>query len=124
MHNGLMRGINEDTWAAAGQGLERSVQIARGQWRREEQGGAVRSAGWWESVTVTLSPSATSSRPASLLRRALGSAVDVIVPSIAEAAAASAWQFLDRRRMPRAALAPLQRRLIAGARALPAAKDR
>jgi len=43
----------------AGQGrwLKR-VQVARGYWRCQEQAGAVRSAGWWESATVTWSPAA------------------------------------------------------------------
>ena len=36
-------------------GLERRVQFARGQWWREEDAGAIRSAGWWESVTITWS---------------------------------------------------------------------
>jgi hypothetical protein len=42
---------------------ERQVQFSRGHWRRED--GAIRSAGWWETVTVVASPGARpQSRPA------------------------------------------------------------
>jgi hypothetical protein len=114
-----MRRGEENSWAAGAMRLEQCVQLARGQWRRDEQGGAVRSEGWWESVTVTVAPAAASGRSPSLLHRALASAVDAIAPALAEALAASAWQVLDRRLGPRAGLAPIRGRLSAGARGLP-----
>lgn len=113
-----MRGVNgrrarENPW------LEQQVQFARGHWRREEQAGAVRSAGWWESVTVTLSPAAAAARPPSLLRRAAAVAADAIVPSLAELAAAGAQHLLDRWRVTRALRQPARRQLPAAVRALP-----
>jgi len=119
-----MRGGKEHT-RAAGPRLEQRVQFARGHWHREDQAGATRSAGWWESVTVTLSPAAAPSRPPSLVQRALATAVDTIVPALAEAAVASGWRLLDQRRRARAVLPSLRRQLPAGGRALPRpARDR
>ena len=61
-----MRGSKVMPAHLAGQGRWRKrVQVARGHWRRQAQASAVRSAGWWESVTVTWSPAAAraSGRP-------------------------------------------------------------
>jgi hypothetical protein len=105
----------------AGQGhwLER-VQVARGHWRRDEQGGAIRSAGWWESVTVTWSPVATAPRRSSLVHRALATALETIGPPAAELAAATAWRLLDRKHgTPAVARSPRRRQLPGAARALP-----
>jgi hypothetical protein len=96
--------------------LERQVQFSRGHWRREDAAGAVRSAGWWEAVTVTWSPAAVPERRAPLWHRALGAAVDTIAPSVAALAAAGARHLLERQR----SLAPPARaQLPATARALP-----
>jgi hypothetical protein len=114
-----MRSDKESSRVAGGVPLEQRIQFARGHWRRDEQAGAIRSAGWWESVTVTLSPAGAPTRTPSLLHRALAGAVDTIVPALADAVAARAMQLMDHRSGARAALTPLRRRLPASPRALP-----
>ena len=99
------------------------MQVARGAWQRDEQGGAIRSAGWWESVTVTWSPVAAPDRPAPLLRRALANAVDALTPSLVELMAAGARRLLDRRHGPRVVLPSSRRQLPAATRALPPSGD-
>jgi hypothetical protein len=103
--------------------LQQRVQFSRGHWRREEESGAVRSAGWWETVSVTWSPAATPGHRPPLWHRALASAVDTITPAItpviAELAVASARRWLERQRGPRLALPSARRQLPAPARALP-----
>ena len=93
------------------------MQFSRGHWRREE--GAVRSAGWWESVTVTWSPGPAPGRSSAPLRRALAAAADAIAPAIVELAAATAVRVIERQRRSRPALASPRRRLPAMVRALP-----
>ena len=45
------------------QGLwQHQVQLARGHWRHEDAAGAIRSAGWRESVTVIWSPALAPDR--------------------------------------------------------------
>jgi hypothetical protein len=100
MHNVGMRATHH--------ALERRVQFSRGHWRRDEASGAV-STGWWESVTVTLSPA--ERRPA-LLHRALASAVDTIVPVLPGLMAGGARHLIERRAGRRAAL-PRSRRVMA-----------
>src|ERR1700756_6024546 len=85
-HNVGMRHSSDHPPPYENQGLWRQqVQLARGHWRREEAAGTVRSAGWWESVTVTWAPAPASEhrppehRPA-VLQRAFAAAADVIVP--------------------------------------------
>lgn len=103
--------------------LEQRVQFARGHWRREEESGAVRSAGWWEAVTVTWSPAATPGHRPRLWHRALATAVDTMTPAItpviAELAVAGARRWLERQRGARMVLASSRRQLPAAARALP-----
>jgi hypothetical protein len=99
--------------------LEQQVQLSRGQWRREEADGAIRSTGWWEAVTVTWSPAATPGRRSPLWHRALAAAVDTVVPVVAEVVAARARYLLDRQRGTRAVVASSRRRLPRAARALP-----
>ena len=93
------------------------MQFSRGHWRREE--GAVRSAGWWESVTVTWSPAPAPGRSPAPLRRALAAAADAIAPAIVELAAATTVRLIERQRRSRPALPPPRRRLPPMARALP-----
>lgn len=96
------------------------MQLSRGQWRRDEADGAIRSAGWWEAVTVTWSPAAVTGHRSRLWHRTVAAVVDAIAPSVAELVAAGAWQLLDRQRGTRVA-GPLSRRqLPRAARALPA----
>jgi hypothetical protein len=105
--------------ADQGRWLER-VQVARGHWRLDEQAGAIRSAGWWESVTVTWSPTATPPRRSPLLHRALATALETIGPQAAELVAATAWRLLDRRHGTQAVVpSPRRRQLPGTARALP-----
>jgi hypothetical protein len=76
---------------------QRQVQLSRGHWRREDAAGAIRSAGWWESVTVTWSPAPAPRRRPAVLQRALATAADMIAPVLADVAAASTRRLLDRR---------------------------
>jgi hypothetical protein len=103
--------------------LQQRVEFARGHWRREEESGAVRSAGWWEAVSVTWSPAGTPGHRPRLWHRALATAVDTITPAItpviAELVVASARHLLERQRGLRTALPSPRRQLPAPARALP-----
>jgi hypothetical protein len=110
-----MRGSKVMPAHLAGQGrwLER-VQVARGHWRREEQAGAIRSSGWWESVTVTWSPAAAPLSRSPWLHRALATALETLGPPAAELMAATAWRLLDRRHGTRAVvLSPRRQHLPA-----------
>jgi hypothetical protein len=120
-NNGVMRGNSGHRRGHASQRLwlEQRVQLSRGQWRREEAGGAIRSAGWWEAVTVTWSPATAAGRRPSLWHRALAAAVDTIAPSVAELMAASARHLLERQRGTRVIVRSSRRQLPTTARALP-----
>ena len=85
----LLRG-NHGLW-------QQQVQLARGHWRREDAAGAIRSAGWWESVTVTWSLAPAPDRRPALLQRTLEAAADVIAPVLADAAITSTRRLLQRR---------------------------
>lgn len=121
MHNVDMRGAQDRLRTRGSQGLwqEQRVQFARGHWRREERMGAVRSAGWWESVTVTWSSEPASESRSPLWRRALAAAADAIAPSITELVTARAARLLGRQRGTRAALPSSRRQLPGIARELP-----
>jgi hypothetical protein len=99
--------------------LKQQVQLSRGHWRRDEADGAIRSAGWWEAVTVTWSPAATPGHHPRLWHRALAAAVDTIAPSVAELVAASARHLLERQRGTRLVVHSSRRQLPGAARALP-----
>jgi hypothetical protein len=75
----------------------RQVQLSRGHWRREEASGAIRSAGWWESVTITWSPAPAPWRRPAVLQRALTAAADVVAPLLADVAVATTRRMLHRR---------------------------
>ena len=64
MHNVVMRGAKDQprTRGSHRLWLEQHVQLSRGHWRREEGAGAIRSAGWRESVTVTWLSTTTPER--------------------------------------------------------------
>jgi hypothetical protein len=122
VHNVVMRDAHDHGRAGQSQvfWLARRVQLSRGQWSRYEQAGAIRSAGWWESVTVTWSPTAPPEHPPPLLRRALAAAFDTTAPLIAEALAAGARRLLEHRPRGRTEIATSRRRqLPTAARALP-----
>jgi hypothetical protein len=95
------------------------VQLARGHWRREDAAGAIRSAGWWESVTVTWSPAPAPGRRPAVLQRVLAAAADVIAPVLADVAVASTKRVLDRRHRARPVGSLVRRQLVAAARELP-----
>jgi hypothetical protein len=97
-----------------GDNRRQQVQLSRGHWRREDAAGAVRTTGWWESVTVTWSPASGSERQQDVLQRALAAAADAIAPLLADVAAASARRLLQRRRH-RLLVASLWRRQLASA---------
>jgi hypothetical protein len=117
-----MRGTSGQPGAHGSQWLrlEQRVQFARGQWQREE--GAVRSAGWWEAVTVTWSSAAAPEQRPRLWHRALAAAVDTIAPSVAELAVTGTRRLLERQ--TRAVLSSARRQLPATAKALPRAAVR
>jgi hypothetical protein len=102
------------------QGLwQQQVQLSRGHWRREDATGAIRSAGWWESVTVTWSPAAPPDRRLALLQRMLEAAADMIAPVLADVAVTSARRLLQRRNHRLLAASLLRRPLVSAARELP-----
>jgi len=81
MHNVVMRGAKDQprTRGSHRLWLEQHVQLSRGHWRREEGAGAIRSAGWRESVTVTwLSITTPERRPRCCT--ALATGFDTIAP--------------------------------------------
>ena len=101
------------------QGLWQQVQLSRGHWRREDAAGAIRSAGWWESVTVTWSPAPAPDRRPAMLQRALAAAADIIGPVLAEVAVTSTRRLLQRRDHKRLVASLLRRQLVSAARELP-----
>jgi hypothetical protein len=100
---------------------QQQVQLARGHWRREDAAGAIRSAGWWESVTVTWSPAPAPDRRPAVLQRALAAAADMIAPVLADVAVTSARRVLQRRHHRLVVASLLRRRLVSAARELPRA---
>jgi hypothetical protein len=119
-HNGDMRDASGHSLPPESQRLWRQqVQLSRGHWRREDAAGAIRSAGWWESVTVTWSPAPTAERQPAMLQRALAAAADVIVPVLADVAVASTRRLLDPRRRMHPVTSALRRQLASVVRELP-----
>src|SRR5579875_3486613 len=126
-HNVAMRGASDRHRSdrhriPEGQGLRRQqVRLSRGHWR-EEGPGAIRSAGWWESVTVTWSsapgPERPERRPAAL-QRALAATADMIAPLLTDIAVTSARRLLAGRHRARPPLSLSWRRLPSAARELP-----
>jgi len=97
-HNGHMRDASGYSLPRDNQGLwQHQVQVSRGHWRREDSAGAIRSAGWWESVTVTWSPTPAPDRRPAVLQRALAAAADLIAPVLADIAVTSTRRLLQRR---------------------------
>jgi len=96
MHSVVRRGAKDQprTRGSYRLWLEQHVQLARGHWRREEGAGAIRSAGWRESVTVTwLSTTTPERRPRCCTRT--GDHLRHDRPLIAELTAATAWRSLE-----------------------------
>lgn len=105
-------GDNQELW-------QPRVQLSRGHWRREDAAGAIRSAGWWESVTVTWSPAPVRDRRAAVLQRALAAAADMIAPMLADVAVTSTRRLLQRRHHRLLVASLLRRQLAPVVRELP-----
>ena len=120
-HNGPMRDASGHSLPGDNQGLwQQQVQLSRGHWRRDDAAGAIRSAGWWESVTVTWSLAPAPDRRPAVLQRALAAAADMIAPVLADAAVTSTRRLLQRRYQGRLAASLLRRQLlVSAARELP-----
>jgi hypothetical protein len=102
------------------QGLwQQQMQLSWGHWRRQDAAGAIRSAGWWESVTVTWSPAPAPDRRPAVLRRTLEAAAGMIAPVVADVAVTSARRLLQRRNHRLLAASLLRRQLASAARKPP-----
>ena len=101
------------------QGLWQQVQLSRGHWRREDVAGAIRSAGWWESVTVTWSPAPAPDRRPAVLQRALAAAADMIAPVLADVAITSIRHLMQPRHRGFPVVSVLRRQLDSASRELP-----
>jgi hypothetical protein len=115
-----MQDASARTLLRDGQGLwQQQVQLSRGHWRRADAAGAIRSVGWWESVTVTWPPAPAPDRRPTVLQRTLEAAAGMIAPVLADAAVTSARRLLQRRnhRLPAAPL--LRRQPVSAAWELP-----
>jgi hypothetical protein len=95
------------------------VQLSRGHWRREDAAGAISSAGWWESVTMTWSPAPAPDRRPAILPRVLAVAADTIAPVLAEIAVISTRRLLQRRDHRRLVASLLPRQPVPAVRELP-----
>lgn len=119
-HNVPMRDASGHSLPGDNQGLwQQQVQLSRGHWRREDAAGAIRSAGWWESVTVTWSPAPAPDRRPAVLQRALAAAADMIAPVLADVAVTSARRLLQRRHHRLLVASLLRRQLVSAGRGLP-----
>jgi hypothetical protein len=104
------------------QGLwPRQVHLSRGHWQREDAAGAIRSEGWWESVTVTWSPAPAPDRRPAVLPRALTAAAGMIAPVLADVAVTSTRRLLQRRDHRRLVASLLRRQPVSAGRELPRA---
>jgi hypothetical protein len=97
MHNAYMHDASGGSLPHDSQRLWQQVQLSRRHWRHQDASGAIRSAGWWESVTVTWSPAPAPDRRPAVLRRTLEAAADMIAPVLADVAVTSARRLLHRR---------------------------
>jgi len=95
------------------------VLLSRGHWRREDAAGAITSAGWWESVTMTWPPAPAPGRRPAILRRAVPVAAGVIAPVLAEIAVTSTRRLLRRRDHRRLVASLLRRQPVPAGRELP-----
>jgi hypothetical protein len=98
---------------------QQQVQLARGHWRRQDAAGATRSAGWWESVTVTWSRAPAPDRRPAMLHRTLEAAAEMIAPVLADAAVTSARRLLQHRNHRLLVASLLRRQPVPAARELP-----
>jgi hypothetical protein len=119
-HNVGMRDVSDHSLPRENQGLWlQQVHLSRGHWRREEAAGAIRSAGWWESVTVTWSPAPAPERGPATLHRALAATADMIAPVLADVAVAGARRLLNRWHRAYPVTSSARRQLASAVRQLP-----
>jgi hypothetical protein len=115
-----MRDVSGQSLPGDSQSLwQHQVQLARGHWRREDAAGAIRSAGWWELVTVTWSPAPVPDRRPAVLQRALAAAAEMIAPVLADVAVTSTRRLLRRRHRVLPVASVLRRQLVSAVRELP-----
>jgi hypothetical protein len=120
MHNAYMHDASGRSLPRDSQRLwQQQVQLSRGHWRLQDAPGAIRSAGWWESVTVTWSPAPAPDRRPAVLRRTLEAAAGMIAPVLAAAAVTSARRLLRRRSHRLLVASLLRRQPVSAARELP-----
>ncbi len=120
MHNAYMHDASGPSLPRDSQRLrQQQVQLSRGRWRHQDASGAIRSAGWWESVTVTWSPAPAPDRRPAVLRRTLEAAAGMIAPVLADAAVTSARRLLHRRSHRLLVASLLRRQPVSAARELP-----
>ena len=118
-HNGPMRDPSGHSLPRDNQGRWQQVQLSRGHWRREDAAGAIRSAGWWESVTVTWSPAPAPDRRPAVLPRALAAATDMIAPILADIAITSIRRLIQPGHRGLPVVSVLRRQLVSAPRELP-----
>jgi hypothetical protein len=95
------------------------VHLSRGHWRHEDAAGAIRGAGWWESVTVTWSPAPAPGRRPAVLPQVLAAAADMIAPVLADVAVTGTRRLLQRRDHRRLVASLLRRPPVSAGRELP-----
>ena len=119
MHNAYMHDASGGSLPHDSQRLWQQVQLSRGHWRHQDASGAIRSAGWWESVTVTWSPAPAPDRRPDVLPRALAAATDMIAPVLADVAITSIRRLIQRGHRGLPVVSVLRRRLVSAPRELP-----
>jgi len=120
MHNAYMHDASGPSLPRDSQRLrQQQVQLSRGRWRHQDASGAIRSAGWWESVTVTWSPAPAPDRHPALLQRTLAAAAHMIAPVLADVAVTSARRLLQRRSHRLLVASLLRRQPVSAARKRP-----
>ncbi|HEX5297469.1 MAG TPA: hypothetical protein VFW50_10810 [Streptosporangiaceae bacterium] len=95
------------------------VRLSRGHWRHEDAAGAISSAGWWESVTMTWSPAPAPDRRPAILPRVVSAAADMIAPVLAAIAVTGTRRLLQRRDHRRLVASLLPRQPAPASRELP-----
>jgi hypothetical protein len=115
MHDASGRALPRDSQGP----WQQQVQLSRGHWRRADAAGAIRSAGWWESVTVTWPPAPAPARRPAMLQRTLEAAAGMIAPVLADVAVTSARRLLQRRNHRQVVASLLRRQPAPAARQRP-----
>jgi hypothetical protein len=118
-HNVYMHNASGRSLPRGNQGLRQQVQLSRGRWRREDASGAIRSEGWWESVTVTWSSAPVPAHRPAVLQRTLAAAADMIAPVLADVAVTGARRLLQRRNHRLLVASLLRRQPVSAARKHP-----